>query len=538
MITDPNIRTDLDPDGILLVTIDMPGRAMNVFSAAMMNSLEKVLDLVEQEPSVRGLVITSGKQAFLAGADLEMIRMFTDRAEVDSPVQLHEMCGRLGRLFLRLEQITKPSVAAINGLALGGGLELALACHQRVAVESDALLLGLPEVKLGLLPGAGGTQRLPRLIDINKALAMLLVGDPVGSQEALALGLVDRLSQAPDLIVTAKEMVLEPQRKRPKWYAADFVVDMSVFNVGRDDPFASLCKVLDIGTYQRSRYPAYEAIMNCVYRGLPLDMSAAVSLEMDIFVELIRDPVAGNMVKTLFLERQKAAKLRPADPFRSARIALAGSGLADLGEQLEIRRVQLADVSELSGNDVLVLARDGVDAKGLKVHWLTDSTANIKSGAIGLWVSAKSAHGRAAEVFQAGVCVDCDERDAALLIANLLGASCLLTCGVRPLLPFLDELRQQCAARQCSEEDGFIILAMAALNDWNEGLIEQPDMVDMACVIAGIYPSFSGGPFKFLRNLGLDRARTLVEACRLRHADLLSGEQDMTRYFSRHGRSR
>lgn len=535
MISDPNIRTDLDADGILLVTIDMPGRAMNVFSAAMMDALEKVLDLVEQDPSVRGLVITSGKQVFLAGADLEMIRMFTDRAEVDSPAQLHDLCGRLGRLFLRLEQIDKPSVAAVNGLALGGGLELALACHQRVAVESDAVLLGLPEIKLGLLPGAGGTQRLPRLIDINKALSMLLGGDPVGSREAMELGLVDRLSSAAELIVTAKALALEPLRKQAKWYAADFAVDGSVFDAGEADPFASLSKVLDISTYQRNRYPAYEAIMNCVYQGLPLAMPAAVIREMDIFVDLIRDPVAGNMVKTLFLERQKAAKLRAGESFKSARIALAGAALADLGRQLVKRRAQLADISSIGDDDVLVVAAGESGAKGLKVHWLTDSAA-IEAGATGLWVSAKGANGCAAEIFQAGASVDSREREAALLVANLLGASCLLTQGNQPLLPRLNELRLQCEARACSEEEALLIMAMVALQDWNVGFVEQPDMVDMACVIGGIYPSFSGGPFKFLRNLGLEQARSLVVACRARHADLLA-EQDMSGYFSRHGRS-
>lgn len=538
MITDPNIRAELDSDGILLVTIDMPGRAMNVFSSSMMDSLEKVLDLVENESAVRGLVITSGKQAFLAGADLEMIRMFTDRAEIDSPAQLHDLCGRLGRLFLRLEQIDKPSVAAVNGLALGGGLELALACHQRVAVDSDAVLLGLPEVKLGLLPGAGGTQRLPRLIDIHKAFAMLLGGDPVGSQEALELGLVDRLSSAPELIATAKALVLQPLRKQANWYVADFVVDGSVFDASGDDPFASLCEVLGISDYQRSRYPAYEAIMNCVYQGLPLDMPAAVAREMDIFVDLIRDAVAGNMVKTLFLERQKAAKLRAGESFKSARIALAGAELADLSRQLEKRRAQLADVSAIGDDDVLLLAGGRAGTKGLKVHWLTDADASLEPGAIGLWLSAKGAHGCAAEIFQAGAKMDCREREAALLLANLLGASCLLTHGSRPLLPFLDALGQQCEARQCNEEECLAIMSMTALQDWNAGYVEDPDMVDMACVIGGIYPSFSGGPFKFLRNLGLEKARTLVEVCRSCHGDLLPDEQDMSNYFSRHGRSR
>lgn len=537
MITDLNIRTDLDANGILLVTIDMPGRAMNVFSAAMMDSLEKVLDLVEQDSTVKGLVITSGKQAFLAGADLEMIRMFTDCAETDTPEQLHELCGRLGRLFLRLEQIDKPSVAAVNGLALGGGLELALACHQRVAVDSDAVLLGLPEVKLGLLPGAGGTQRLPRLIDINKALAMLLGGDPVGSQEALALGLVDSLSPASELIATAKKMVLAPQRKRAKWYSADFSVDTSVFDTDGGDAFASLCENLDISAYQRSRYPAYEAIMNCVYRGLPLDMPAAVSLEMDIFVQLIRDPVAGNMVKTLFLDRQKAAKLRPAEYMRGARIALQGDGLASLGQQLEKRRAPLIAPGDVTENDVLLSAGGITGTGGINVAWLTQGDAYLEPGEVGLWVSDKGPNGRVAEIFQAGAYADCAERDAALLVAGLLGASCLLTSGDRPLLPFLDDLRQRCIANNCSEEESFIIMAMAALSDWNAGLVEQPDMVDMACVIAGIYPSFSGGPFKFLRNLGLDKARALVETCRVDHGDLLQGEPDMSSYFMRHGRS-
>ena len=537
MITDPNVRTELDSDGILLVTIDMPGRAMNVFSSSMMDSLEKVLDLVEQDPAVRGLVITSGKQVFLAGADLEMIRMFTDRAEVDTPEQLHDLCGRLGRLFLRLEQIEKPSVAAVNGLALGGGLELALACHQRVAVDSDAVQLGLPEIKLGLLPGAGGTQRLPRLINMDKALQMLLDGNPVGSKQALELGLIDSLSSASELIATAKSLVLSPKRIQPRWYADDFAADMSVFDAEKEDPFRSLCKTLDISAYQRNRYPAYEAIMNCVYQGLPLAMPAAVSLEMDIFVELIRDPVAGNMVKTLFLERQKATKLRPAESFKSARIALAGSELGDLGKQLEKRRAQLASVNEITEKDVLVLASGEAGAKGLRVHWLADESTALEPGAIGLWVSPRGAHGRAAEIFQSGTPADSDERNAALLVANLLGASCLLTCGTRPLLPFLKNLHQQCAARDCSEEEGLAIMAMAALGDWNQGLVEQPDMVDMACVIADIFPSFSGGPFKFLRNLGPEKAQALAETCRSRHSDLLSGEQDIANYFSRHGRS-
>lgn len=537
MIIDPNIRAELDSDGILLVTVDMPDRTMNVFSSSMMDSLEKVLDLVEKDPAVRGLVITSDKRVFMAGADLEMIRMFTDRAEIDTPSQLHELCGRLGRLFLRLEQISKPSVAAVNGLALGGGLELALACHQRVAVDSDEVQLGLPEVKLGLLPGAGGTQRLPRLIDVDKALQMLLGGDSVGSKEALELGLIDGLATADNLIAKAKALALTPLRAQPKWYDPEFYVATLAFEAGKSDPFEKLCDTLGISAYQRSHYPAYEAIMGCVFHGLPLAMPAAVRLEMDMFVELIRDPVAGNMVKALFLERQKATKIRAPQSFRDARIALAGAELDGLGKQLQKRRAQLVDISETTEADVLVLAAGETGARGLKVHWLSGADVDLEQGAIGLWVSPMGAHGRTAEIFQSGVPADCAERNAALLIANKLSASCLLTYGARPLLPCLEGLLQQCAARNCSEEEGLLIMSMVALGDWNAGLVEEPDMVDMACVIAGIFPAYSGGPFKFLRNLGHEKAIKLVKKARSLHGDLITADQDMADYFSRYGRS-
>ena len=161
-MTDPNIQTTLDADGILLATIDMPGRAMNVFSRSLMDSLEALITRVQADDARRGAVLTSGEAAFLAGADLEMIQTFTERARHGSTAELRLLFGHLGRLFRRMELSHKPWVAAINGLALGGGLEVCLACHERVVADDPAIQLGLPEIKLGLLPGAGGTQRLPR----------------------------------------------------------------------------------------------------------------------------------------------------------------------------------------------------------------------------------------------------------------------------------------------------------------------------------------------------------------------------------------
>jgi len=154
-VTDQNIKTVLGEDGVLLATIDMPGRSMNVFSFEMMDSLERLVDYVNSDDRIKAVVINSAKRAFIAGADLVMVRRFTEQAKTESHEVLADTCGRLGRIFRRLERSTKPYVTAVDGLALGGGLELCLACHARIVSDRRGVLLGLPEIKLGLLPGAG-----------------------------------------------------------------------------------------------------------------------------------------------------------------------------------------------------------------------------------------------------------------------------------------------------------------------------------------------------------------------------------------------
>ena len=191
---DDLILSELEADGLLIATIDMPGRTMNVFSADLIDALEALVDRVESDPAVRSCVVTSGKSSFLAGADLVMVRGFCDEARSASHAAMFERCGRLGRLFVRLEESAKPWVAAVNGIALGGGLELALACRVRLVADGPRIQLGVPEVRWGLLPGAGGTQRLPRLVGRGRALDLMLTGRQVPADEALAMGLVDRLT--------------------------------------------------------------------------------------------------------------------------------------------------------------------------------------------------------------------------------------------------------------------------------------------------------------------------------------------------------
>ena len=198
------IRTELDGDGVLVATIDMADRTMNVFSLELMDALDALMDASERDPAVRSVVVTSGKSSFLAGADLVMVRGYTQRAKTATPEEMFALCGRLGRQFVRLETLAKPWVAAVNGIALGGGLELALACRVRVVAEDPRIQLGVPEVRWGLLPGAGGTQRLPRLAGCEPALDLLLSGRSIDPASAVRLGIFARTVPTAGLLTEAR----------------------------------------------------------------------------------------------------------------------------------------------------------------------------------------------------------------------------------------------------------------------------------------------------------------------------------------------
>lgn len=410
-MTDPNIQTELDADGVLLARIDMPGRAMNVFSRSLMDSLEQLVERVQADATIKAVVLTSSKATFLAGADLEMIQMFTQRARDSSTAELHALFGHLGRLFRKLELGNTPFVAAINGLALGGGLEVCLACHARVVADDPAIQLGLPEIKLGLLPGAGGTQRLPRLVGTAKGMQMLLTGEPVAPAEAVALGLVQAMVPREQLVDAAKRLALTMTNPRAAWDKPGARFDAKPYDFTRKDAaFADIAKAVGISDYQLRYYPAYEAILECVVGGWSLPMSEGGEHEMRVFVELMRDAVAGNMVRTLFLNRQKAAKL----------------GL-------------LATTSPLAASN-----------------------------------------------------------DA--------------------LLPQVTAAKEKAKAAGFDEDTRLLALSLAALRVWNAGKVEQPDLADVAVVSAGLYPSYTGGPFTWAAQRGSEDLRRRAEAAQGQYA--------------------
>ena len=194
------VNLTLGDDGILVATIDVPGRPMNVVGDQLMEGIQAAVDKLA-DPAVKGLILTSGKADFCAGGDLDRMSKWT------TPQQPFDGSMALKAVMRKLETQGKPVVAAINGHALGGGLEIALACHARIAIDDPKLKIGQPEVKLGLLPGGGGTQRLPRLVGKGRALQLILSGETISAQEAYRIGLVNDVVPAPDLISRAESIL-------------------------------------------------------------------------------------------------------------------------------------------------------------------------------------------------------------------------------------------------------------------------------------------------------------------------------------------
>ena len=208
-------KLDVDGDGIALVTWDAPGPTMNLIDMTMIAELSAIVEQVAADAKVKGAVITSGKDTFCVGADLTMLqsmnRAFKDLAasqgEEAANARLFEDSRKLSQLYRRIETCGKPWVAAINGTALGGGFELALACHRRIAADNPRTRLGQPEVKIGLFPGAGGTQRISRMLAPADALQFLLKGEQVKLDRAKTLKLIDAVVAPGDLIKTSKEWI-------------------------------------------------------------------------------------------------------------------------------------------------------------------------------------------------------------------------------------------------------------------------------------------------------------------------------------------
>jgi 3-hydroxyacyl-CoA dehydrogenase / enoyl-CoA hydratase / 3-hydroxybutyryl-CoA epimerase len=302
-------RVERSTNGVLHLVFDMPGRSMNVFSKAAIEELGTFADWLPQT-DVAGVVIRSGKTtAFCAGADLAELETAYEMVMAAPPAERDRVAFdhffRLSQGLRKLETAGKPVAVAIAGLALGGGAEFALAAHHRVLTDQPQSTFGLPESLVGLLPGGGGTQRLPRLIGIEAALPVLLEGARIGGAAAIAAGLADELVAPGEEVAAAERWVLSrpPAAQpwdRPDWRAKDA------------DRFPALvaesrAKVL---AETLGHYPAPLAILDCVEQGFPQSFDRAIRTEMQIFAKLIQRREPRNMIRTLFLGRLDHERLK------------------------------------------------------------------------------------------------------------------------------------------------------------------------------------------------------------------------------------
>jgi 3-hydroxyacyl-CoA dehydrogenase / enoyl-CoA hydratase / 3-hydroxybutyryl-CoA epimerase len=335
-----NLTSTRGEDGVAVITWDMPGRSMNVMNDASMAEFAAAVDQALTDPETKGVVITSSKPAFIAGADLEWLEaMLAGTAGETAEARSRGLFDRfmdVHRLFRRIETAKKPVVAAINGTALGGGFEVCLACHHRIATEDRRALLGLPETKVGLFPGFGGTQRYLRMLGALEALPLLLEGTSLSPAQALARGLVDEVAPAAELVARAKDWIrTAPAEALVKpWDKPGFVVPGA-------DPriLAGVHAFSAANAMQRAKtygnYPALDAIQSVVYRGMLVPLDTGLRIEAKAFAKLALDPRARNMVRTQFINLQRANRLarRPAAVVRKrfSRIGVIGAGLMGSG---------------------------------------------------------------------------------------------------------------------------------------------------------------------------------------------------------------
>ena len=341
----------VDQDGIALLTIDVKERSMNVLTPELQADLASAIETIVSDDAVKGAVITSGKSSFVAGADLmALVNAYEDgRSAADK----YADARGFQQILRRLETCGKPVAAAINGTALGGGLEICLACHYRVAADAPKARLGLPEVQVGLLPGGGGTQRLPRLIGQQPALQLMTQGTHLSPAKALEQGLVHAVVAPEDCVPAARRWILESGDPVQPWDRKGFKVPGGAGLMHPGSIQTLMVGAALVARETNHNYPAPIAIMSCVYEGTVLPIDAGLDIESKYFVSLLMDPVARNMTRTLFINKGAADKLvrRPQgiDKTRVTKLGMLGAGMMGAG---------IAYVSAYAGMQVVLLDRD------------------------------------------------------------------------------------------------------------------------------------------------------------------------------------
>jgi len=324
------IRWERDDDVVVILTLDDPNQSANTMNAAYAASIKATVDRLEAErDAITGVIITSAKKTFFAGGDLNDLKAATREhsAEISKFV-------RDGKAVLRrLETLGRPVVAAVNGAALGGGLEIALACHHRIVLDDPKLQLGFPEVQLGLLPGAGGVTRTVRMMGIvNAMMQLLLQGQRVRPQKGKEIGIVDELvATREELIPAAKKWIAANPEAQQPWDVKGYKIPggtPSTPALAQNLPAfpANLRKQL-----KGANYPAPHHIMAAAVEGAQVDFDNASEIEGRYFVDLVTGQVAKNMIQAFFFDLQRATGDRGRPPeievFKPAKVVVLGAGM-------------------------------------------------------------------------------------------------------------------------------------------------------------------------------------------------------------------
>jgi len=350
------IQYTVDNDGIASLVLDLPGKSMNVLCDELISDLSACIEKVAADEKVKGAIIASAKTAFVAGADLTELVTAYDRGVTTQ--QGYEWSQALTGVFRRMETCGKPFAVAINGLALGGGLELCLACHYRVMTDDPKAQLGLPEVSIGLLPGAGGTQRLPRLIGIEKALGVILQGKKLKSREALELGVVHEVAPDGELLDRARAWLLNTPDPVAPWDVKGFRVPGGAGAMTPKNAQTFMVGTSLVAGMTHHNYPAPIGALSAVYEGCITPIDTGLDIESQYFGELVSGVVARNMMRSLFVNKGAADKLvrRPAGIEKSkvTKLGILGAGMMGAG---------IAYVSAKAGIQVVLLDTDLEAAK-------------------------------------------------------------------------------------------------------------------------------------------------------------------------------
>ncbi len=326
-------RLEDEGDGIFRLVFDLPGDKVNKLTSAVLEDLDRILDAIAREPEVKALVVCGGKEAsgtFIAGADIHEIRSVTNAADAT------EKARRGQQILGKIAAMPAVTIAAIHGSCLGGGTELALACDLRIATHSPKTRIGLPEVQLGILPGFGGTQRLPRLVGIQRALPAILGGKPLRVEQAARIGLVDRVVY-PDLLrreakAFANKALLGGGKKFRPQRRKQGLVARAVERFGWGRSLIRWWTRKSIEKLSGTHYPAPYRALDSVIHGFGRSLEDGLAYEASLVGELAASPVSKNLID-LFLSSEEARRgkrgggVGAADATRGRRIGVVGAGV-------------------------------------------------------------------------------------------------------------------------------------------------------------------------------------------------------------------